>query len=285
MSPTEEATHNHSSAELVSRQGLPLPMGLPVVSGDGLSQQDSSQGSPRSRLIIRCIQSRGSTYGTTLTHHASPAVFHESQPGIKTTRFRQSLILGAAMFLAAVGFLCWGELTIPDHQPFHRTVHMSIQDITGDTNPPGLSFHIKASKTDPFCLGGTVNLGQTSVDLCPVAARSEIFLVRETSPGPLFGFREGSGLHRQQLVTTLRCALLDKGLNSSQYCGDSFRSGAATMATQKGIADCTIRMLHRWQSTACQLYIRTPRTDLASHYISNLYLHCFERVKAILTTS
>ena len=75
----------------------------------------------------------------------------------------------AAMCLAFFGFLRCGELTIPDHQPYDQTVHMSIHDISMDGNPPGLSVHIKASKTDPFRLRVTLYLGQKWVDLCPLA--------------------------------------------------------------------------------------------------------------------
>ena len=149
------------------------------------------------------------------------------------------------MCLAFFGFLRCGELTIPDHQPYDQTVHMSIHDISMDGNPPGLSVHIKASKTDPFRLAVTLYLGQTWVDLCPVAAMADYLAVRGTTPGPLFRFQDGSGLHRRQLVTAVRSALADQGFNASQYCGHSFRIGAATTAAQNGIADCTIKMLGR----------------------------------------
>ena len=36
MPPTEEVTSDHNNAELVTGRGLPLPIGLPVVHGDGL---------------------------------------------------------------------------------------------------------------------------------------------------------------------------------------------------------------------------------------------------------
>ena len=43
----------------------------------------------------------------------------------------------------------------------------------------------------------------------------------------------------------------------------SFRIGAATTAKEKGISDVHIKMLGRWQSSAYQLYIRTPQEQLA----------------------
>lgn len=222
--------------------------------------------SPRSQLIIRGIRRVQGDPPTAPRLPITPALLRVIKAKLAANPLDyDNQLYWAAMCLAFFGFLRCGELTIPNHQPFDPAVHMSIQDITVDANPPGLSVHIKASKTDPFRLGVTLHLGQTGVDLCPVAAMSDFLSVRGTSPGPLFRFRDGSGLHRQQLVTTLRSALTDQGFNSSQYCGHSFRIGAATTAAQNGIADCTIKMLGRWESTAYQLYVRTPRTDLASY--------------------
>ena len=38
VSPVEEVTRDHSTAELVSGRGLPLPMRMPVVHGDSLDR-------------------------------------------------------------------------------------------------------------------------------------------------------------------------------------------------------------------------------------------------------
>ena len=38
VSPTEEVTCDHRTAELVSGRCLPIPIGLPVVSGDKLDR-------------------------------------------------------------------------------------------------------------------------------------------------------------------------------------------------------------------------------------------------------
>ena len=89
--------------------------------------------------------------------------------------------------------------------------------------------------------------------------------VRGNSPGPLFQFQDGSPLHRRQLVLAIRNALANQNFDVSQYCGHSFRIRAATTAARNGIEDCTIKTLGRWESTAYQLYIRTPRATLASY--------------------
>ena len=61
----------------------------------------------------------------------------------------------------------------------------------------------------------------------------------------------------------MRAALDCAGLNSSAYAGHSFRIGAATTASKRGIPDATIKMLGRWESSAYTLYVRTPRESLA----------------------
>ena len=53
-------------------------------------------------------------------------------------------------------------------------------------------------------------------------------------------------------------------VDSRQYSGHSFRSGAATTAAQQGVEDATIKMLGRWKSGAYQQYIQTPREQLAA---------------------
>ena len=87
---------------------------------------------------------------------------------------------------------------------------------------------------------------------------------RPRGSGPLFLFKDGSFLTRDKLVAAVRLALQHAGMNASQYSGHSFRIGAATTAAQVGIEDSVVKMLGRWESSAYQRYIRTPRDTLAA---------------------
>ena len=64
----------------------------------------------------------------------------------------------------------------------------------------------------------------------------------------------------EQVWKTLTLA----GINADNYAGHSFRSGAGTTAAKQGLGDATIKMLGRWKSNAYQLYIKTPRQQLAA---------------------
>ena len=51
-------------------------------------------------------------------------------------------------------------------------------------------------------------------------------------------------------------------IKEKDYCVHNFRIGAATTAARKGVKDCLIKMLRRWESSAYQLYVCTPRSEL-----------------------
>ena len=65
--------------------------------------------------------------------------------------------------------------------------------------------------------------------------------------------------HQQFALLTLRLA----GIDDKHYNTHSFRIGAATSAKEAGFSDVQKKMLGRWKSEACQLYVHTPREQLA----------------------
>ena len=162
-------------------------------------------------------------------------------------------------------FLRAGELTVPSDSTYDPAVHLSLSDVATDAplNPSALRITVKQSKTDPFRRGVDLWVGRTGTDLCPVAAVLDYMKVRGPCPGPLFVFTDGRVLTRQRFVDAVRSALETAGIDQSKYCSHSFRIGAASTAAAKGIEDCVIKTLGRWESLAYLQYIRLPREQLA----------------------
>ncbi len=177
------------------------------------------------------------------------------------------IMLWAAVCLGYFGFLRAGEMTVPSDDNFDPTVHLTRGDIAVDDplKPEVVRVHIKQSKTDPFRKGIYLYIGKTNSELCPVTALLGYLVVRGQRPGPLFVFKDGRFLSRQRLVSAVREALRAVGLDQSQYCGHSFRIGAATTAASRGLEDSVIKTLGRWRSLAYLDYVRIPREQLANY--------------------
>lgn len=180
---------------------------------------------------------------------------------------RDTKLIWAACCLCFFAFLRAGELTVPTGSSYDPGVHLSVGDIAVDhpSRPSFVRVTIKQSKTDPFRKGVDLFIGRTGTDLCPVAALLDYLQARGTSPGPLFCFADGRPLTRQLFVVLVRDALKKAGIDQSKYCGHSFRIGAATTAAAKGMEDCIIKTLGRWESLAYLQYVRLPREQLAGY--------------------
>ena len=173
-------------------------------------------------------------------------------------------MLWAAASLCFFGFLRSGEITVPSDSAYDEGAHLSFEDISVDCieNPQVLKVRIKASKTDPFRMGVDVYVGRTNCSLCPVAAVLAYMAMKGPKPGPLFTFSDKKPLTRARFVLKVKEELSEAGVVSTPYSGHSFRSGAATTASERGISDATIKALGRWRSNAYQLYIKTSQEHL-----------------------
>ena len=162
-----------------------------------------------------------------------------------------------------MGFMRAGEFTLKSSQNYDLSSCLTPQDVAVDqhANPSTISIHLKQSKTDPFRHGVDIYLGRTDSALCPVVAILAYVAIRPKIPGPFFMFRDGSPLTRDKLVTALRKALTEVGVDQSGFLGHSFRIGAATSPARAG---SLIKMLGRWESEAYQRYVCTPRVSLAA---------------------
>ena len=85
-------------------------------------------------------------------------------------------------------------------------------------------------------------------------------LQKGLGPEPLFKFVDGKP---PWLVTKVREALTQVGVNCTPYSEHSFRIGDAITAAKQGMEETAISMLGQWKSSIYQLYIQTPQQQLA----------------------
>lgn len=176
------------------------------------------------------------------------------------------LLIWAACCIGFFAFMRSGEVTVPEGARFDPTMHLTPRDVAVDSlqEPTMIRIRLKISKTDQARQGIELFVGRTFNSLCPVIAMLKYLEVRGVDDGPLFRRSDGSPLHRDMLVSQVKLALEQAGLDPSHYAGHSFRIGAATTAAACGLSDATIQMLGRWKSDSFMRYIRTPRQELAA---------------------
>ena len=184
---------------------------------------------------------------------------------IKSSSDHDSVMVWAAACTCFFGFMRAGELKVPSETAFDPAVHLCLADVSIDciANPQVLRLRLKASKIDPFRKGVYVVVGRANPEACPITALLAYIVLRGNNPGCLFHFKDGRLLTKQRFIENIKEALKAAGLDPKLYAGHSFRIGAATSAAECGINDSTIKMLGRWESTAYQIYIKTPRDKLA----------------------
>ena len=175
------------------------------------------------------------------------------------------VMLWAAFCLGFFGFMRSGEFTNPSSQQLdHCTLLASDIAVDSRQNPQVLTILLRRSKTDQFGQGTQLYLGRTNSTLCPVSAVLAYLAIRPSVPGPLFVFKDGTPLSRSHLVSHLRGALSQLGIDGTNFSGHSFRIGAASTAAHAGFSDSFIQVLGRWKSAAFTTYIRTPVDDLVA---------------------
>lgn len=171
----------------------------------------------------------------------------------------------AACSLGYFGFLRASEFTVPNLSSFSASLHLSVQDIAGNSSsaPSSMRIRIKGSKTDPFRKGSFVHIGLGRHPLCAIQAMMPYLASRGDAPGPLFLFTSGQPLTRSNLTDWLRQIMASAQIPGN-FSSHSFRIGAATVAARNGVPDHLIQTMGRWSSNAYQLYIRTPADALAA---------------------
>ena len=195
----------------------------------------------------------------------TPAILRILKDQWATAAMRDTdfVMLWAACCMGFFGFMRAGEFSVTHVSDFDPAASLCLGDIAVDQHrdPSVVQVRLKQSKTDPFRRGVSIYLGRTQTDLCPVVAILAYIAVR---PAVMFVFKDGSFLTRDGLVSAIRRALTSAGIDMTGFSGHSFRIGAATTAAMVGVEDSTIKMLGRWESSAYQRYLRTPRETLAA---------------------
>ena len=145
---------------------------------------------------------------------------------------RDHLMLWAACCLGFFGFLRAGEFTV--NSVFDPNTHTTVDDRQADSllNPSCFKVHNKCSKTDPFRMGCDIYVGHGMGSVCPVTALGSYLSLHGSASGPLFMFRDGCPLTRQQLSYSVQSILHGAGYSGS-YSGHSFCIGAATTAAAR----------------------------------------------------
>ena len=154
-------------------------------------------------------------------------------------------MLWAACCLAFFGLLKISEFTVPSHNHYDQSSHLSLQDISinNRANPCLLRVTIKQTKTDPFQKGIHFYLGVMDSSVCPASGVLPYLALGGTQAGPLFITEQGKGLTRQIFSTALDSHLTELQLSHTHYNSHSFCIGAATTAAQANIPETCIKML------------------------------------------
>lgn len=153
------------------------------------------------------------------------------------SKHHNSIMLWAAGSLCYFGFLRAGEITVPAESAYDSGQHLNVSDVMVNSisDPTLIKIKIKASKTDPFRQGLDIFVGKTDNKLCPVAALLAYLAKRGRQKGMLCRFENGRLLTRDRFVTSVREALKAAGVDCRSYSGHSFRIGAATAASKRGL--------------------------------------------------
>ena len=157
-------------------------------------------------------------------------------------------MLWAACCLGFPGFMRAGEFT----KVSSTADALSVADVSVDSrdNPQVLAVLLRCSKRDPFGAGVHLYVGRTGDVLYPVTAVLGYLAIRPPSNGPLFLFENGTPLSRTRLITHMRAALSQVGVDTAGYSGHSFCIAAASTAARAGFSDSFIQTLGRSKSAA-----------------------------------
>ncbi|XP_069139157.1 integrase/recombinase xerD homolog [Argopecten irradians] len=167
----------------------------------------------------------------------------------------ETLLFKTAFCLTFFGLFRVGEVvytSIKSQSPL-LVSDMSVTD-------KGLEVILPRSKTDQY--GRSTKLFIPKIQgssVCPYGNMVSYMKIRPGNPGLLFIHKNNSPLTRYQFSAILRKAIIYLGIPHQNFKSHSFRIGAATTLSMKGISDEVIQRLGRWKSKAYTTYIRMDK--------------------------
>ena len=172
--------------------------------------------------------------------------------------------LECLFLLAFYGFLRCSEFTSSNTR-FDPSLHPCLSDLSV-LDSSTLIYTLKRSKTDQFGSSSPIYLFKLNSPLSPYEPLTRHLSIRQSqsaSPSdPLFITESGSIVTRTWFHHHLRLILTKAGYAAKHFSGHSFRIGAASTASRKGVPEHTIQILGRWSSQAYHAYIRSNPHDL-----------------------
>ncbi|XP_052071362.1 uncharacterized protein LOC127709732 [Mytilus californianus] len=173
------------------------------------------------------------------------------------------LMLQCAFLTAFFGFLRCGEFTCKTKDDYLNCV--VIDDVKISLIHDRFVLKLRTSKTDPFRVGVDITINENDI-FGPVHVMNKYLKYRlqmgALASFPLFvesEFDLSRPLSRETFINYLRQLLIRLGYRESDFCGHSFRIGAATSAAAAGVEDHIIQTLGRWSSDCYIRYIRTDK--------------------------
>ena len=160
------------------------------------------------------------------------------------------------------------ELLCRSEKVFDPAYTLLAEDValtqSKESGEASLQFRIKAPKEDKLGRSIIVDVFQSRVDICPVAAFEKWRALDppfETGQ-PAFRWGNGTPLTSRRLNGILKDRLTGYLEGAERlYTTHSFRTGAASMMGTLGFSDEDIKAIGKWSSDAFLSYTKLPRTQ------------------------
>ena len=226
-----------------------------IIQGDSIPFRDFD----RLYLLLRGIKrSQGRTYSLPKRLPITPSLLRVINQNLfnSSRLFEDKVMIWAAITSAFFGFLRISEYTAQGKRTYDPSTTLLVEDIR--VRNDSIKLYVKSSKTDPFRQGVTVRIEANNTILCPVNALRYYLSYRPKTNGPLFAFKNGSFLTRNDVNAILR----DTSNGTANISSHSLRIGAASTAAAMGCPKYLIQGMGRWSSDCFRRYIRISDTTI-----------------------